>query len=50
MDWVPTYPMDVVKTKIQIHEGATTPGMVETMKKYYKLQGGKFFFKGIIPT
>jgi len=50
MDWVPTYPMDVVKTKIQIDKSVRTPGIIETMVKYYKLQGPRFFFKGIIPT
>ncbi|CAI2370531.1 unnamed protein product [Moneuplotes crassus] len=50
MDWVPTYPFDVVKTKIQVHEGKKAPGILETAKKYYKKQGARFFFKGVLPT
>mmetsp|Transcript_31566 Transcript_31566/g.27961 ORF Transcript_31566/g.27961 Transcript_31566/m.27961 type:complete len:116 (+) Transcript_31566:526-873(+) len=50
MDWVPTYPLDVVKTKIQTNPSKKTPSVIEVIKKYYRLQGIKFFFKGIVPT
>ena len=50
LDWIPTYPLDVVKTKIQTDTSYKTPTIYQTMKKYYKLQGPRFFFKGIIPT
>lgn len=50
MDWIPTYPLDVVKTKIQIDKGPKTPTIAETIVKYYQMQGPRFFFKGIIPT
>ena len=50
MDWLPTYPLDVVKTKIQLNKSKKTPSIMKTMKKYYKKEGIKFFFKGIVPT
>jgi hypothetical protein len=50
MDWIPTYPIDVIKTKIQTDKSHTTPGILETVAKYYKLQGIRLFFKGIVPT
>lgn len=50
MDWIPTYPIDVIKTKIQTDKSLTTPSILETTMKYYRMQGPRFFFKGIIPT
>lgn len=49
-DWIPTYGIDVVKTKIQTDRSEITPTMWETARKYYKSQGIRFFFKGILPT
>jgi len=50
LDYLPTYPLDVIKTKIQTSKTLKTPGIYETAAKYYKQQGFRFFFKGLGPT
>lgn len=49
-DWLPTYSLDVIKTKIQTDKSLVTPGILETISKYYRKEGIRFFFKGVGPT
>lgn len=47
---MPSYALDVVKTKIQTNKAETTPTMWEVALKYYRTEGIRFFFKGIWPS
>ena len=50
--WVISYPVDVVKTRVQIDGigGTEYNGMIDCFKKTYIREGWRAFFKGLSPT
>lgn len=49
INWIPTYPFDVLKTIIQTCDGPVAPTMYEVAREGYFKYGMKFFFTGIGP-
>ena len=49
-NWVPTYPVDLVKTIIQCHPGKETLKMRQVIADGYRRMGPKFFYSGSSPT
>ena len=47
LNWIPTYPLDVMKSIIQTHEGPETPRIKEVAIEGYKRNGFRFFFLGL---
>eukprot|EP01136_Pigoraptor_vietnamica_P040071 Opistho-1_new@11577 len=52
MAWLPIYPIDVVKSRIQGQSGGrgAYTGMVDCAVKSYRAEGAAVFFRGLTPT
>ena len=53
LGWVAVYPLDVVKTRLQIDGAASTPeyaNALDCIAKSYRQEGVKVFFRGITTT
>ena len=50
MCWVPVYPIDVVKTNIQVAEGnVADASMLSTAREIFKVGGLRAFYEGLGP-
>lgn len=45
--WLPTYPIDVIKSRVQSAAPGTYSGMIDCAVKSYRAEGGQVFFRGL---
>jgi len=52
LGWLATYPLDVIKSRLQTDrlDRPKYSGIIDCTKKSYHQEGWKFFFKGLGPT
>lgn len=48
--WWPTYPFDVVKSRIQTDVTQQYSGMIDCFRKSYRGEGVRVFYRGLLPT
>ena len=47
--WIPVYPIDVVKTRVQNTEGGQPVSAVDVAARLYEEEGAGAFFRGLTP-
>jgi len=47
LQWIPTYPIDVVKSRISSAHPGDYTGVVDCVKKCYKAEGFSVFWRGL---
>lgn len=50
LNWIPSYPLDVIKSIIQTSRSTVPPRLVDVIREGYQRFGIRFFYFGLTPT